>query len=488
MESLLKSWKHRLPARSSAAVLVVDHQALEVVAYLGSVDFTDSDRFAHVDMVQAIRSPGSTLKPFLYGLALDDGLIHSQSLLQDIPRIGMSYQPENFDRGFQGAVSVEQALQQSLNVPVVQLLEHYGAKRFTSELAHAGINLIFPQASEPNLSLILGGTGSNLQQLVSGYTALARAGRVGELRFVPDQQLVDKPLLSAGAAWITRSILQRQASAMANSQALAWKTGTSYGFRDAWAIGVNQRYVIGVWLGRPDATPVQQQSGVSSAMPLLQQINQLVQYQLPDTETSKLDQQTPASVTRQVICWPSGLASDVLEPQQCRVKKNAWLLNHTVPPSLDTPLAELLRLDSAGQWVGDNCGYSQQQVFYWWPPALEPWLAATESKAARLPAKSKVCPPLLTGAASSGLQVLGLEEDERLYLLADQQLMLPLTLLGSDQIAFWYLNGQYQGRTQAGATLLLPLTKIGRQQLSILDASGNALLLNFTLDRAENHE
>ncbi|WP_031304141.1 penicillin-binding transpeptidase domain-containing protein, partial [Pseudomonas sp. EGD-AK9] len=171
LEDLLLGWRARLPERTSAAILVVEHQSMAVRAYLGSVDIGDAARFGHVDMVRALRSPGSTLKPFLYGMALDAGLIHSESLLQDVPRHYGDYRPGNFAAGFSGPVSASEALATSLNLPAVQLLEAYGPKRFAGELRGAGLPIRLPALAEPNLALILGGGGTRLEALLAGYSA-----------------------------------------------------------------------------------------------------------------------------------------------------------------------------------------------------------------------------------------------------------------------------------------------------------------------------
>ena len=195
LEELLLGWRARLPERTSAAIIVVEHESMAVQAYLGSLDIQDAQRFGHVDMIQAVRSPGSTLKPFLYGLTLDEGLIHSESLLQDVPRHAGDYRPGNFSQGFSGPVAASQALSRSLNVPVVQLLEVYGPKRFAGELRNSGVPLLLPRDAEPNLALILGGVGTRLENVVSGFSAFARQGKVAQLRFQPQQALQEKPLM-----------------------------------------------------------------------------------------------------------------------------------------------------------------------------------------------------------------------------------------------------------------------------------------------------
>ncbi len=164
----------------------------------------------------------------------------------------------------------------SLNLPAVQVLEAYGPKRFAAKLRNVGLPLYLPNGAAPNLSLILGGAGAKLEDMAAAYTAFARHGKAGKLRLQPDDPLLERPLMSSGAAWIIRRIMADEAkplpdSALPRVAPLAWKTGTSYGYRDAWAIGVNARYVIGIWTGRPDGTPVVGQFGFASAVPLLNQ-------------------------------------------------------------------------------------------------------------------------------------------------------------------------------------------------------------------------
>lgn len=237
MEDLLMGWRARLPERTSAAILVVEAETMAVRAYVGSVDISDAKRFGHVDMVTALRSPGSTLKPFLYGMAMDAGLIHSESLMQDVPRRYGDYRPGNFSTGFGGPVAASSALSMSLNLPAVQLLEVYGPKRFAAELRNGGVPLTLPPLAEPNLALILGGAGSRLEDLVAGYSAFARGGKSADVRLQPQDRLRERRMMSPGAAWIIRRILSGQSRPDIDPRAelvqrpqLAWKTGTSYAF------------------------------------------------------------------------------------------------------------------------------------------------------------------------------------------------------------------------------------------------------------------
>lgn len=279
VEAMLLDRVDALPPKVSMAVLVMDNDSLEVKAYAGSADFTDDSRYAHVDMVRGVRSPGSTLKPFLYALALDEGLIHSESLLLDAPLSFGGYAPGNFQAAFAGPVSVAQALQRSLNVPAVDLLDRVGPARFASVMLAGGVHLRMPAGAVPNLSLILGGGGTTLEELVGAYRALARGGLSGRPRLRASQPRIEARLMSPGAAWIVRDILESGGhpdrplfQGGAAGRQLAWKTGTSFGFRDAWAVGVTDRYTIGAWVGRPDGTPNPGFFGANVAAPLLQDI------------------------------------------------------------------------------------------------------------------------------------------------------------------------------------------------------------------------
>lgn len=495
LEDLLLGWRARLPERTSAAILVVEQPSMAVRAYLGSVDIGDARRFGHVDMVSAVRSPGSTLKPFLYGMALDEGLIHSESLLQDVPRRYGDYRPGNFAAGFSGAVSVSEALASSLNLPAVQLLEAYGPKRFAGELRSAGVPLLLPPLAEPNLALILGGAGSRLEELVSGYSAFARGGKAARLRFQPQEQLLERRLLSPGAAWIVRRILSGQArpdrdprAQLVQRPTLAWKTGTSYGFRDAWAIGVAPRHVIGVWIGRPDGTPVPGQFGLASAAPLLLQVHDLLANRDSQRGLAPRQEAQPATVGVAAICWPLGQALPRSDPN-CRRQRFAWTLAGTVPPTLqaqDQPLGlglqEQLWLNPQGLRVDATCPGATRHSLALWPAPLEPWLPRRERRSARLPAVDPACPPQ-SAAAVAPLSIVGVREGDRLRRPAGttEPLRLRLTALGGSGRHWWFVDGRPVAQSLAGGAINQRFSRPGDYQLSVLDESGQTARLLFRL-------
>ncbi len=222
-------------------------------------------------MTRAIRSPGSTLKPFIYGLAFEDGFVHPESLIDDRPIRFGSYAPENFDMTFQGTVAVRRALQQSLNVPAIALLDRVGATRLSSRLKQAGANLVLPKDEAPGLAMGLGGVGVTLQDLVQLYCGLARLGNTRPLREIAKEERRDSlRLMDQVAAWQVGNVLMgTPPPENAPNNRIAFKTGTSYGYRDAWSVGFDGRMTIGVWVGRPDGAPVPGLVGRTAAAPIL---------------------------------------------------------------------------------------------------------------------------------------------------------------------------------------------------------------------------
>ncbi|TNV20265.1 peptidoglycan glycosyltransferase PbpC [Buttiauxella sp. B2] len=490
LEELALNWKAQLPPRSSLAILVVDHTTMEVRGWVGSVDINDQNRFGHVDMVTAIRSPGSVLKPFVYGLALDEGLIHPTSLLQDVPRRFGDYRPGNFDTGFHGPVSMSEALVRSLNLPAVQVLEAYGPKRFAAQLRNVGLDLRFPEGSEPNLSLILGGGGARLDQIVAAYSAFARHGRAAQLRLQPEQPLLERPLMSDGAAWIIRRILAGEAQPQSDATLppvvpLAWKTGTSYGYRDAWAVGINPRYLIGIWTGRPDSTPVAGQFGLGSAVPLLNQVNNLLQASSAAQQARLPVDPRPASVSAGEVCWPGGQNLAVGD-SNCRRRLAGWLLDNSQPPTLEAPGQEgvqgsrkVVWLDELGKRVAADCPGATQHIISLWPMPLEPWLPVSERRVARLPEASAQCPPQQKDEVTP-LLLLGVREGAILKRLPGElRLVLRLSAQGGQGDRWWFLNGEPVSGNGNG--IALNLDKTGVYQVLVLDEAGQIAAAHFTL-------
>ncbi|MBN8981567.1 MAG: penicillin-binding protein 1C [Rhizobiales bacterium] len=256
----------------SIAILAVDNATGDVLGHVGSPDYFDAKRAGQVDLTRAVRSPGSTLKPFIYGLAFEDGFVHPESLIEDRPIRYGSYAPENFDMTFQGTIGVRRALQMSLNVPAIALLDRVGSSRLAARIRQAGANLVLPKDEVPGLAMGLGGVGISLSDLVRLYCGLARLGEATPLREIvrDDSDQDARRLMDASAAWQVGNILiGTPPPDNAPMGRIAFKTGTSYGYRDAWSVGFDGRMTIGVWVGRPDGAPVPGLVGRTAAAPIL---------------------------------------------------------------------------------------------------------------------------------------------------------------------------------------------------------------------------
>jgi penicillin-binding protein 1C len=252
------------------AILVADHASGQILASVGSAGYQADLRQGFVDMTRALRSPGSTLKPLVYALAFDEGLGHPETMIDDTPMRFGTYAPQNFDRIHRGTIRLREALQLSLNIPVVQLTEALGPARLISAMQKAGMKPVFP-GDQPGLAIALGGVGVTLTDMVQLYAALARGGVARPLTWRMDAEGAEgQRLVSEVVAWQVGDILAGLAPPPgAPSNRLAYKTGTSYGHRDAWAIGYDGAHVIGVWMGRADGTPVPGAFGADVAAPVL---------------------------------------------------------------------------------------------------------------------------------------------------------------------------------------------------------------------------
>ncbi len=273
LEGLARERSLGLNPQVSIAILAVDNETGEIRASVGGVDYFAAERAGSLDLTRALRSPGSALKPFIYALAFDSGIAHPETMLEDRPARYGIYIPENFDMTFQGMVSARKALQFSLNVPAVELLSAVGPQRFLSRLRDAGISIAMPRDSAaPGLAVGLGGVGITLQDLTRAYVGLARGGEMLPLRF-RQQATPSGPaprLVEPVAAWyVADTLLGAPPPLNAVPGRIAYKTGTSYGYRDAWAVGFDRKHTIGVWVGRADNGAVPGLVGRAVAAPIL---------------------------------------------------------------------------------------------------------------------------------------------------------------------------------------------------------------------------
>lgn len=294
----------------NGSVIVLDNQTGEVLSYCGSQNFTDSSQAGQVDGVIAIRQPGSTLKPFVYAQAIDQGLLTPRRMIGDVPVDYEGYQPENFDRKFNGPVSVEYALEHSLNIPAVKTLRVLGAGELIDLLSGCGFQQVGKDRRKLGLSMVLGGCGTTLEELTGMYSALARQGRWIRPSFTLKNAGRGRKVFSTAASFMITDILSKinrpdfplNWQATGKMPKIAWKTGTSYGRKDAWSIGYNRRYTVGVWIGNFSGTGNPLIGGAAIATPLLFRIFNTIDY---DSDESWFTM--PDDCSQRLVCSESGL-------------------------------------------------------------------------------------------------------------------------------------------------------------------------------------
>lgn len=284
LEDLARRERAYFDDDANIAAIVVDNETRDVVAYLGGANFWAAA--GQVDLATATRSPGSTLKPFIYAMAFDELIVHPQTLIDDKPTAFGDYEPRNFDRGFQGTVSMETALQLSLNVPAVALLDRIGPLRFAAALRNSGATLHFPRKGAlPSLPMALGGVGMTLRDLTMLYAAIPNGGEVAPLNFLPRTTPAPTTRMFGPApAWYLGQILKEanlpdgwsMGQGIERARTVAFKTGTSYGYRDAWSLGFSRRYTVGLWVGRADGSTRPGHIGRNDAAPLLLKVFDLL--------------------------------------------------------------------------------------------------------------------------------------------------------------------------------------------------------------------
>ncbi len=294
----------------NAAVYIIDNQKHEVVTYIGSPDFYSAATQGQVDGVKAVRSPGSTLKPMIYGLAFDKGLYTPRSVISDVPVDFDGYTPENYDEHFHGQVALSDALAQSLNIPAVKILNDVTIKSLTDVLDRLNFVQIRKDKDKLGLSTALGGCGVSLEELTGMYSVFANNG----LYFIPTytKEYITKKgieILSPQANYMVaqiltqlrRSDLPNRSESVINMPKIAWKTGTSYGRRDAWSVGFNNNYTVGVWFGNFDGKGVPDLNGAEIATPLLLQIFNAI-----NKNTDKDWFKRPKDLQFRYVCSESG--------------------------------------------------------------------------------------------------------------------------------------------------------------------------------------
>jgi len=456
-------------------ILVRSVETGEVIAYMGNTKgFSSGLRGADVDMIPAARSSGSTLKPLLYAAMLDCGEILPGTLIKDTPYNYNNFSPHNFSRSFDGAVPANQVIERSLNVPSVRMLEQYGAPRFLELLQQMGFDTITRDADHYGLSLILGGAEISLQNLVGAYYDMARK------LIDPD---VDIPLGRA-SIWLTFEALSKAGRPeeesswrdFSSGRKIAWKTGTSWGNRDAWSIGVNRDYVVGVWVGNSDGEGRSGMTGVSYAAPVLFDVFNA----LPASRwfSQPLDDMVPLEV-----CHQSGLPASRICPQIDTV----WVPDIQARPD-DCKYHRIVHLDADRQWLVNSSCYPVEKmveaVWFVLPPAQEWYYMKNHLDYRPLPPKH----PDFDASSDQGNPI------EIIYPQNGITIVTTRSLSGKEQgvvvraahrdpsaVLYWHLDDEFVGQTGSGEHDLLLHPEMGRHLLTVMDAGGASRAVMFTV-------
>jgi penicillin-binding protein 1C len=354
----------------NAAVLLADTRTMDVLAQVGSADFNKIEINGQVDGTRCSRSPGSTLKPFVYALALEQGLIHPLSILSDAPRSFGDYNPENFDREFLGPIRACDALARSRNIPAVELTSRLAHPTLYQFLKTSGVQLPKPE-SFYGLALSLGGAEVSMQDLVRLYAALANNGELRPLRHTTRDQIAQpKKILSPEAAFLTLEMLgnvprpELNCADGSRGASVYWKTGTSHGFRDAWSIAVFDHYVLGVWVGNFDGRANPAFVGRTAAAPLLFQIIDSLRATWPEPNTPHLPP-PGANLKRVEFCALSG----DLPNEHCTQRVEGWFIPGMSPIKTCDVHREVLVDRATGLRVpmDDGTRELKREVYEFWP-------------------------------------------------------------------------------------------------------------------------
>ncbi|MEL7145928.1 MAG: penicillin-binding transpeptidase domain-containing protein, partial [Bacteroidota bacterium] len=430
----------------------IDNETMQVRAYVGSADYYDAQDGGQVDGIQAIRSPGSTLKPFLYGIAIDKGMITPKMIIEDVPVNFSGYQPRNYQENFNGNVTIEFALSNSLNIPAVKVLDQLTPRTFVNALIDADFQQIARDRDQLGLSTALGGCGVTLEELIRLYSAFAHHGQLGKLNFLSDDSLeLKRNVLSKSANYmiseiltsVTRPDLPSQWKNSRNLPKVAWKTGTSFGRRDAWSIGYNKKYTVGVWVGNFSGEGVPDLSGAETASPLLFNIFNAI-----DQQSSKEWFRMPKGVNFRYICTETGRVPD----QSCTSQQ----LDYFLPGISDYRVCDhqqnvFVSADSTLSYC-NTCLPANGYVKARYPnlkPEIISYYESENINYIRIPPHNPDCERIFTESApriSSPIDQLEYLIDE-----ADSmQVLLSSQTANNVNKVYWYINDQYYRSASAG--------------------------------------
>jgi penicillin-binding protein 1C len=475
--------KLRLKNIHNLSVLVIENTSRKVRAYVGSPDYSDQEHAGQVDGCTAVRSPGSTLKPLVYGLAIDKGIITTATMLPDVPVNYSGYSPENFDDKCNGLVSAGQALAYSLNIPAVSLLSQVGVPHFTDKLRRNGFEAI-KSDQEMGLSVVLGGCGVRVTEMGALFAAFANNGVYAPLSYLENKDSIRKSILISDAAAflvtemltkLVRPDLPNNFESSLHVPKIAWKTGTSYGRRDAWSIGYNRKYTIVVWCGNFNGEGVPELTGGDIATPVLFDLFNAIDY-----NSSSEWYLPPASVDFRLVCSQSGLPpaetctdiiTDYFLPQISNSKKCAHLREVFV--SADERFSYCTRCLPESGYKTKMCKNL--------PSAVTAFYQLNNITFEQVPPHNPECTRLF----SDNAPVITSPVNGKEYLLeknAGQQLQLQCQVEADIHWIYWYINDKFHKRTKPNeVTFFIP--EEGTLKISCSDDKGRnediEIVVNF---------
>lgn len=472
----------------NAAAIIIDNKTRKVIAYVGSQDFYGTA--GNVDGVTAMRSSGSLLKPFLYALAIQDGLILPQTVIQDIPSYYGTFSPSNASEHYSGIVTAHEALVNSLNVPAVRLLYSYGHYRFYKFLKDAGISTLFRPADSYGLPLIIGGAEVKLEEISALYCGLANLGNFGPLSYREDEQTsssITGSLIDTLSVVLCLNILKdlhRPDAAFYwdkfnNQYPVAWKTGTSYGHKDAWAVGVNPDFTVGVWVGNFNASSNKNLSGAGSAGPLMFDLFDI----LPHKSAKVWWNYEDFTFASARLCDVTGF----LATNNCPVSISA----RAPRPDILKNCPYHLRAETDKEGIFRVCSRCWQEghrsmSYLSYPPLVLYYLRQYGSIIERIPPHNPNCP---VNRGHDMIQIEYPKAHSKLMVTRDFDGKLqPVVFSAAHQLPgqnmFWYLDDRYLGMTRDNHKIAEIPSK-GSHVLTVIDSYGNMQKIDFFATRTE---
>lgn len=475
----------RMQGIYNAAVVVLDNANAEILAVVGSADFFDKRRQGQVNGTVAARSPGSALKPFVYAMALDNGLLSPNTLLNDLPIYYSGYSPENYDKQYRGAVTATEALKLSLNVPAVTLCSKVGQKKFYDVLKAGGISTLNREYYDYGLPIILGSCEVSLLELTNLYASLARGGFYRPVKSIMNEPEGDTlKLFSKETSYIISEILSGLKRPdfpscwefSPNIPKVAWKTGTSYGRKDAWSIGFNPEYAVGVWVGNFTGEPSPYLVGAEVAAPILFEI-----FELLSSRDAAGWFEKPPGVSRRSVCSVSGKNPDYL----CEMTISELYIPG-VSPEAKCDIHKEIALDAAtGFRLCRFCTSGKSiiaKTFEDWDPKTATWLSKTGRLSGRIPEHNPSC----SGTSSGDRPVIISPNEDIYYIIREhlspqqQGILLDASVASGTKNIYWFVDGDLYGKANPGQKLFL-IPRRGIHELTCSDDRGRSTTIKINI-------